>query len=148
MTALPVAVFAAIVAGDAEAQSSTEGVDTARRFAVHVKEAPSRLMWDDGAIDQVASRTSERRDSVLNGVLIGAGIGALFGLIPDHYDDCEECHDSLYGSIAVGAGVGLIVDLLRHPKSTASPSRVDNGVQLDVTVGRRAVGLRGRFAWR
>ena len=32
----------------------------------------------------------EQRDSVLNGVLIGAGLGALLGLIPDHYDDCEE----------------------------------------------------------
>ena len=62
---------------------------------------------------QNTAQSPKRRDSVLNGVLIGAGIGALLGLIPDYYDDCEECHDSLYASIAVGAGIGLVVDLLR-----------------------------------
>lgn len=64
-----------------------------------------------------AAPQPKQRDSLLNGVLIGAGIGALLGLIPDYYDDCEECHDSLYASIAVGAGIGLVVDLLRSDRN-------------------------------
>ena len=88
------------------------------------------------------------RDSVLNGVLIGAGIGALLGLIPDHYDDCEECHDSLYGSIALGAGIGLLVDLLRHKKQPPAPSHKEDGLRLGVAVSPGAVGFGGRIAWR
>jgi ElaB/YqjD/DUF883 family membrane-anchored ribosome-binding protein len=97
---------------------------------------------------QSAAQPTTRRDSVLNGVLIGAGIGALLGLIPDHYDDCEECHDSLYGSIAVGAGVGLLIDLLRSDTRTVSPSRSDGGLRLGVAGGRRSVGVRGIVRWR
>jgi hypothetical protein len=92
---------------------------------------------------------SAKRDSVLNGVLIGAGIGALAGLIPDYYDDCEECHDSLYWSIAVGAGVGLVVDLLRNkpaaPTSTATPGK---SVRVGAALGPGVLGLGGRVAWR
>ena len=65
-------------------------------------------------------KPERRHDSLLNGVLIGAGVGALLGLIPDYYDDCEECHDSLYASIAVGAGVGLLIDALRTSRPAVS----------------------------
>jgi hypothetical protein len=89
-----------------------------------------------------------RRDSVLNGVLIGAGVGALAGLIPDHYDDCEECHDSLYASIGVGAGVGLLVDALR----VKSPASSQSGPQasLLLSVGSRSTRVRvaGILRWR
>ena len=54
-----------------------------------------------------------RHDPLWDGVLIGAGTGALAGLIPDYYDDCAECHDALYGSIALGAGIGLLIDVFR-----------------------------------
>ena len=90
----------------------------------------------------------QRRDSVLNGVLIGAGIGALLGLIPDYYDDCEECHDSLYASIAVGAGIGLVIDVLRSNRRPPSPSQSDAGFRLGVAGGRRAMGIRGVLVWR
>jgi hypothetical protein len=98
--------------------------------------------------EQGAAQTPNGRDSVLNGVLIGAGIGALLGLIPDHYDDCEECHDSLYASIAVGAGIGLIVDLLRTGTQSVSPSRSAGGLRVDIAAGRSAVGVRGSVRWR
>ena len=75
-------------------------------------------------------------------------IGALLGLIPDHYDDCEECHDSSYGSIAVGAGIGLLVDLLRNEKHPPAPSHQEDGLRLGVAVSRGAVGFGGRIAWR
>jgi len=99
-----------------------------------------------GAMQQAPAPT--RRDSVLNGVLIGAGVGALAGLIPDHYDDCEECHDSLYASIGVGAGIGLLVDALRV-KSTAS-SQSGPQASLLLSVGSRSARVRvaGILRWR
>ena len=89
-----------------------------------------------------------RRDSLLNGVLIGAGVGALAGMVPDHYDDCEECHDSLYASIAVGAGVGLLVDALRV-KSTASPqSGPQPSLHLGMSTRSTRVQVAGIVRWR
>jgi hypothetical protein len=105
----------------------------------------------DGDMHPRAQHTApppKSRDSVLNGVLIGAGIGALLGLIPDYYDDCEECHDSLYASIAVGAGIGLVIDLLRSDARPTSPSQSDGRLRLGVAGGRRAIAVRGALAWR
>jgi hypothetical protein len=94
----------------------------------------------------VSAQPLKGRDSVLNGVLIGAGVGALLGLIPDYYDDCEECHDSLYASIAVGAGIGLLVDLLRSDTRTSpTPQR---GFDMSVAAGPRALGVHGVVRWR
>jgi hypothetical protein len=81
-------------------------------------------------------------------LVIGAGVGALLGLIPDHYDDCEECHDSLYASIAVGAGVGVLIDWLRTGKSPPSKASKPDALHMGVTVSPRALGLVGRIAWR
>lgn len=87
--------------------------------------------------------TVRRNDPLWNGLLIGAAAGALLGLIPDHYDDCEECHDSLYASVAVGAGVGLLIDAL-HRKTTPAPTRTP-AVTFTVQP-RRAAGGAGVFA--
>ena len=89
-----------------------------------------------------------RHDSLLNGVLIGAGVGALLGLIPDYYDDCEECHDSLYASIAVGAGIGLLIDALRTSRPAVSRATADSPVQIGVAVGRRRTGIGASIRWR
>jgi hypothetical protein len=127
---------------------------TAGRDPLLGPRAPSRLATVNqegravaGGAGLSASQSTGRRDSVLNGVLIGAGVGGLLGLIPDHYDDCEECHDSLYASIAVGAGVGLLIDLLRNGGQAASPSEA-TGLRLRVALGRRTVGLGGKIVWR
>jgi hypothetical protein len=85
-----------------------------------------------------APAANKGRDSVLNGILIGAAVGGALGLIPDYFDDCEECHDSLYVSIAVGAGVGLLVDLLRNR----------GPIDIGVTANRRGVGLRSSIRWQ
>jgi hypothetical protein len=114
------------------------------RSEVHSRAVPGASEVSGRA--QSAAQVPKRRDSVLNGVLIGAGIGALLGLIPDYYDDCEECHDSLYASIAVGAGIGLVVDLLRTDTHAASPARTA-GFRVGVAGSRRAVGVRGVFRW-
>jgi ElaB/YqjD/DUF883 family membrane-anchored ribosome-binding protein len=96
----------------------------------------------------VAAATEERgHDSVLNGVLIGAGVGAALGLIPDYYDDCEECHDSLYVSIAVGAGVGLFVDLMMRNGKPRTPAQAA-GFRMEVAMSPRLLRVGGRWAWR
>ena len=123
------------------------GDTTAARDRLNINMA----RWSTSAVAIGAGQEAPapaRRDSVLNGVLIGAGVGALAGLIPDHYDDCEECHDSLYASIGVGAGVGLLVDALRV-KSTAS-SRSGPETSLVLGVGERSTRVRigGIVRWR
>ena len=99
-------------------------------------------------IARVREVSERRRDRVWNGLLIGAAAGALGGLIPDHLDDCEECHDSLYGSIAVGASAGLIIDALIRAqtlvyRASGTPTKISLGIR---TKGyRTAVGLSVRF---
>jgi hypothetical protein len=138
------ALFSTAMLARAEAQTVTDGYGVL---------APERAFLgippEKGAADGQTSAGPAKRDSVLNGVLIGAGIGALAGLIPDYYDDCEECHDSLYWSIAVGAGIGLVVDLLRN-KPAAATSTVTPGksVQVGAALAPGVVGLRGRVSWR
>jgi hypothetical protein len=66
------------------------------------------------ALERLLEVRVRRHDPLWNGVLVGAGVGALAGLVPDYYDDCAECHDPLFGSIAVGAGIGLLVDVLKR----------------------------------
>lgn len=80
-------------------------------------------------------------------MLIGAGVGAALGLIPDYYDDCEECHDSLYVSVAVGAGIGLLVDALRRDRQPTNPSISVVPVRVNVAVKRRGIGLRTMIRW-
>lgn len=98
--------------------------------------------------DAQSAPAPTQRDSVLNGVLIGAGVGALVGLIPDHYDDCEECHDSLYASIGVGAGVGLLVDLLRGQSAGAPASGPRASLSLGVGARSAHVRIGGVVRWR
>ena len=95
-----------------------------------------------------SAQPTRPRDSVLNGVLIGAGIGALLGLIPDYYDDCEECHDSLYASIAVGAGIGLLVDALRNSRPAVAPSQSGKPLELRLAMGRGRIAFGGLIRWR
>ena len=84
---------------------------------------------------------------MLDGLLIGAAGGALLGLIPDYYDDCEECHDTLFISVGIGAGLGVLIDALRT-KSAAAPSRTAYAFRVDAAVGRRRAGLRATLRWR
>jgi hypothetical protein len=107
--------------------------------------------WPTSALASVVTPQTPaptRRDSVLDGILIGAGVGALVGLIPDHYDDCKECHDSLYASIGVGAGVGLLVDVLRVKSATASPSGPPRSRLLGVESRSARVRVSGILRWR
>ena len=157
-----ISMLALVLAGKAEAQFPRTNVFADLRVphiaSTRVDEntvaSPSNAKASTISVPTVAASQpipaspSPKSDSVWNGVLIGAAIGGLLGLIPDHLDDCEECHDSLYGSIAVGAGIGLVVDLLRRPKPSPFPEATNDRVWLDLSLGRRAVGVRGRVVWR
>ena len=111
--------------------------------------AEARQSWRrllDGEREAADQSVATRRDSLLNGLLIGAAAGAALGLIPDYFDDCEECHDSLYASIAVGAGIGLLVDALRTNQRTRHPQI--GRVPVDVAVRPRGVSIRTAIRWK
>jgi hypothetical protein len=157
-----VAVFGLAAASLVEAQivrSSESSAETthlpnalppvAQPFFANVGRFDASLFEQSGSAPQTATagRQSTSRDAVWDGLLIGAGVGAALGLIPDHYDDCSECHDSLYASVAVGAGVGLLVDLLRSGGRTSSTTSNDD-VRLHVIVGPTNVRVGGSMRWR
>lgn len=103
----------------------------------------------DIAMANVRQVQWRRRDSVLNGLVIGAAIGAIPGiywLIADPNECTGLCPED-YASIAVGAGVGALIDRAigrtvtvysasanRAQRLTVGPvvSRTRKGVQLTV----------------
>ncbi len=130
--------------------TTTDGKRT-RGIVSAVDQSHLRLTAAAGPLDirrdQVKTVETRRRDSLWNGLLIGAGVGAALGLIPDYYDDCEECHDSLYGSIAVGAGVGLLIDAIRSSRQVVYKAPADKSTDIGVALGRESVGLRATLRW-
>jgi hypothetical protein len=143
--AILAAAFIIALSGQANAQSApadlSQRPEPSKPFA--------RLRTANFTLPQAASTPPPpKRDSLVDGLLVGAGLGALLGLIPDYYDDCEECHDALYVSTAVGAGVGVLIDLLRNPKAPACRTATDEGVALNLALGRGVVGVRGKIAWK
>jgi ElaB/YqjD/DUF883 family membrane-anchored ribosome-binding protein len=146
--ALLLAAFIAAIPSRADAQlanaTARQVVGDSRSRAV-LPVGRSGRYEEERPLAQAPSQPTMARDTVWNGLLIGAGVGGLLGLIPDHYDDCEECHDSLYASIAVGAGIGALIDLLR--RNRPSPSSKD-ALHMGVTVRSRSLELAGRIAWR
>ncbi len=94
------------------------------------------------SLERVREVRVRRSDSVWNGAIIGLGVGALAGLVPDYYDDCAECHDSLYGSAAVGAGIGLIADaLVRQTPLVYRAAGAEPTVSLRLEMNRRRTAL-------
>ena len=100
------------------------------------------------SFERVEEVIVRRHDPLWNGILIGMGIGAVAGLIPDYYDDCEECHDSLYGSIAFGAGVGLLVDaLIRSRRVVYRAPETGARISLDWQITSRRTGMALRLSF-
>ena len=144
-------IKAAVQAGDSVVILAQDG----RRFrASVVKVGNTALNVRTSDIDQVLSiehlreLSVRRNDRLWNGLLIGAAMGALGGLVPDYMDDCKECHDSLYGSIAAGAGAGLLIDaLVRQQKLIyrAPESAVKMSFGIQTRGSRTTVVLAVRF---
>ena len=81
---------------------------------------------------------SQRRDTLWNGVVIGAGLGAIAGALGGVTAiDCSECAGFnvplTFGVLgaAAGAGIGAAVDALRHARA---PATTANGRRTRVTV--------------
>jgi hypothetical protein len=86
---------------------------------------------------------SRRRDSLWNGVIVGAGLGALVGVAGSPLiSDCSECAGFnvplTFGVLGagVGAAVGAGFDALRHTKAPHPPR-----VQLAPVLSKDARGL-------
>ena len=114
-------------------------------------EASVAVASDPGARTQRAAQAPRRRDSLWNGVIIGAAIGAASGAAYVHVfrDSDLGAGAYAYGALifgGFGAAAGLGVDALLGrspgPATGASP-----GVTLAPRVSRSATGIRGSVQW-
>jgi ABC-type Fe3+-siderophore transport system permease subunit len=99
---------------------------------------------------QSVATISTPHDSLWNGVLIGAGAGAIAGMIVAPTAMCgtddPECTTIVrvavgLPSIAAGAGLGALIDALVYSKRPEVPRRID----VTPLIGRRATGVRVRL---
>ena len=131
--------------------------------------AKGRISELDGSTLSIKSGDGERRfreddvvvirqrthDSVLNGVLIGAGVGAGLGLISeltcgalDEY--CPYTGIVTIGSAIWGTFVGATIDLLhRTPRDVfrRGPAPASKSVTVAPLVARRGAGARVALRW-
>lgn len=93
-------------------------------------------------VSSVAVRDDRRtrwhqRDSLLDGMLIGAGIGAIPGvywLLADP-NECNGMCPEDYGLIAIGAGIGALIDAVIHAKTTVDAAEPPCGFATRVSIG-------------
>lgn len=95
---------------------------------------------------QTTQVTKRENDSLLNGALIGAGVGIASGLAlcraTEPWENCRDDYGPMLKIGALGAGVGIAIDaLIRGRKTSDQPAA---GAQLHTApiAGRRAGGLR------
>ena len=107
---------------------------------------------DTGPGDTHASgRRSGRRDSLLNGAVIGLAAGAAFGIAYVHVVRDSDLDAGDYSSSALifgglGAAAGLGVDALLD-RDSGGVDRLPRRVALRPTVSRKAAGLRVIVRW-
>jgi hypothetical protein len=99
---------------------------------------------------QASGPQSGRRDSLINGTVIGAAIGAVAGMALVYWtSDSEGADQYAYGALAfggIGAGVGLGVDALLNRGSgvaLGSPRRI----AVKTKVSRQASGVHVTMRW-
>lgn len=137
--------------GDLVYVTDTTGSTTRGKLAVLTDEA-LQVQLEDGVR---SFRTTEIRriqrhdpDSPLNGVLVGAAVGAIPGLYWLIVDP-NECHGMCaeeYALIGVGAALGGLIDHLIKKKVTVyaagEPSQGNPGLRLSALVGNGRKGVR------
>ncbi len=95
----------------------------------------------------VTQITTRRSDSVLNGALIGAGVGVASGLVlcrlTEPWANCTDDVGPMLRAGAIGAGVGIVIDLLIRGRKTIYAAE-PGAAQLSAApiVARRAGGLQ------
>ncbi len=102
-------------------------------------------------VTQAAGPRSGRRDSLLNGTLIGAAIGAVTGmaLVYATRDSELEAEQYAYGAIAfggIGAGIGLGVDALLN-RGTGVPLGSSRRIAIKTKVSRKTTGVGVTMRW-
>lgn len=88
-------------------------------------------------------------DSVLNGALIGAGVGVVSGLfycrLYEPWDICRSDIGSMLRFGAIGAGAGIAVDAIIRGQKTIYPAVQPSRLHATPVIGRRAAGLQFSF---
>lgn len=93
---------------------------------------------------------AQARDSLLNGTLIGAAVGAGVGVAFTHaVRDAEGSGQYVYGGLvfgAIGAGVGLGIDALLN-RAFPDPGITPRRVLIAPAVGRNGAGIVVNWTW-
>ncbi len=119
-----------IVSVSGEAVTTASGGNTRHFLAADVRQVKTR-----------------RSDSVLNGALIGAGVGVASGLLlcslTEPWANCTDDVGPMLAVGALGAGAGIGIDLLIRGRKTIYTAE-PGSAQLSAApiVGRRAGGLQ------
>jgi hypothetical protein len=146
---LALAIPLAVVPATAQAQRAPGALDVNRAPAVR-EVGPIRAAAE---LSPGRLPVSQRRDTLWNGVAIGAGLGALAGALGGATAiECSECAGFnvplTFGALgaAAGAGIGAAIDALRHasaatrattdrrPRVTVAPLVGNNGRALIASV--------------
>ena len=101
-----------------------------------------------GAIQTSGPRSG--RDSLINGTLIGAAIGAVAGMALVYWtSDSEGADQYAYGALAfggIGAGVGLGVDALLN-RSSGVPVGSPRRIAVRTKVSTKTTGVHVTMRW-
>lgn len=103
---------------------------------------------------QVQRIDQKYRDSVLNGVLIGAGVGFALGFLGESASECADdpnvtCGAGTAMTTGIGAGVGYVIDSMRQGRRTVFHAPAVSGARLMITpyisAKRKGVNISIRF---
>jgi hypothetical protein len=91
--------------------------------------------------------TERENDSLLNGALIGAGVGIASGLalcrMTEPWENCRDDVGPMLRIGAIGAGIGIAIDaLIRGPKIVDNPASGATQLHAAPIAGRREGGLQ------
>lgn len=94
----------------------------------------------------------DRQDSIVNGILIGAGIGGGLGLLASANCtgfDVDQCAGPIVtGSVIWGVGIGILSDVLhRTPRDIYRVGAPGATFSAEPIAGARAGGLRLAISW-
>ena len=102
-------------------------------------------------VTQASGPKSGRRDSLVNGTVIGAAIGAVAGmaLVYVTRDSELDAEQYAYGALAfggIGAGVGVGVDALLN-RGTGVPLGSSRRIAVKTKVSRKTTGVGVTMRW-
>jgi hypothetical protein len=132
--------------------TNDDGIGASDSTPLVITVAPGTAVSSPSLRRQSASQP-RRRDSLWNGVLLGAGAGALLGAVGGHaLLDCSTCSAGFNVSLTfgvigagAGAGIGAGIDALRHTRAPIPGALGPITVKPRLGRGQRAVVMLIRF---